>query len=110
MKQWEIRLFQFSQEGLHPAVIISNDERCSHTGTTHVNALFCSTLRAARPAKVNEVILNGSDGLDWQSVVKCDLMYLLPKSGFSELKGTVSRKRRRAISRRIVDSFKLTMF
>lgn len=27
MKQWEIHLFPFSEEGAHPAVIVSNDER-----------------------------------------------------------------------------------
>lgn len=47
MKQWEIHLFPFSEEGAHPAVILSNDERCENPAITHVNALLCTSLRAA---------------------------------------------------------------
>ena len=107
MKQWEIHLYPFTTEGAHPAVIISNDERCENPHYPHVNALLCSTLRAARPAKKNEVILNGSDGLDWLTVVRCDVIYLLPKSCFQGKRGHVARERRRAIGRKITECYRL---
>lgn len=107
MRQWEIHLFPFTEEGAHPAVILSNDERCENSAITHVNALLCTSLRAARPAKKNEVILNGSDGLDWQTAVRCDVIHLLRKDLFLSRKGEVTRERRRAIGRKIVECFRL---
>ena len=107
MKQWEIFLYPFTAEGSHPAVIISNDERCDNPHYPHVNALLCTTLRAARPAKKNEVILNGSDGLDWLTAVRCDVIYLLPKNMFQGKRGGVSRERRRAIGRKITECYRL---
>ncbi|MDB6007374.1 MAG: Transcriptional modulator of MazE/toxin, MazF [Prosthecobacter sp.] len=107
MKQWEIYLYPFTAEGSHPAVIISNDERCDNPHYPHVNALLCTTLRAARPAKKNEVILNGSDGLDWPTAVRCDVIYLLPKNLFQGRRGEAARERRRAIGRKIMECYRL---
>jgi mRNA-degrading endonuclease toxin of MazEF toxin-antitoxin module len=107
MKQWEILLYPFTAEGAHPAFIISNDERCENPHYPHVNALLCTSLRAARPAKKNEVILNGSDGLDWPTAVRCDVIYLLPKSAFQGKRGQVARERRRAIGRKITECYRL---
>lgn len=107
MKQWEIRLFPFSDEGAHPAVVLSTDERCDDRSSTHVNALLCRSLRAARPAKKHEVILNGSDGLDWLTAVRCDVIHLLPKEQFLGLRGTVVRERRRAIARKLIECLRL---
>ena len=107
MKQCDIFLYPFTTEGEHPAVIISNDERCENPHYPHVNALLCTSLRAARPAKKNEVILNGSDGLDWLTAVRCDVIYLLPKSAFQPKRGQVSHERRRAIGRKIIECYRL---
>ena len=110
MKQWEIHLFPFTEEGSHPAVILSNDERCENPAITHVNALLCTSLRAARPAKKNEVILNGSDGLDWQTAVRCDVIHLLRKDLFLSRKGEVTRERRKAVSRKMAECFRMQCF
>ncbi len=107
MKQWNVFLYPFTAEGELPAVIISNDERCENPHYPHVNALLCTSLRAARPAKKNEVILNGSDGLDWLTAVRCDVLYLLPKSAFQQKRGQVSHERRRAIGRKIIECYRL---
>jgi len=107
MKQWDVFLYPFTAEGEHPAVIISNDERCENPHYPHVNALLCTSLRAARPAKKNEVILNGSDGLDWLTAVRCDVIYLLPKNAFQQKRGQVSHERRRAIGRKIIECYRL---
>ncbi|MFT5470642.1 MAG: mRNA-degrading endonuclease toxin of MazEF toxin-antitoxin module [Verrucomicrobiales bacterium] len=107
MKQWEIYLFPFQNAGPHPAVILSNDERCENPDLTHVNALICTSVRVTRPAKRNEVILDRADGLDWATAVKCDLIHMLPKSEFTQKRGEVSRLRRVAMGKRIIDCLRL---
>ena len=109
MRQWEIYLFPFREEKPHPAVIISNDERCVNHDLEYVNALICTSARVNREAKKNEVILNAADGLDWKTAVRCDVIYLLPKGEFQERRGKVSPQRRVAIARKIAETLRLPM-
>lgn len=44
-----------------------------------VNVWIGSSQRVNRPARENEIVLNGADGLDWETLVKCDLLYLVEK-------------------------------
>ena len=73
----------------------------SHPGRVamkpEVTILLCSSKQATRPAKPHEVILDSSDGLDWPTVCKCDLLYTLPKSALTALRDTVTAERRRQI-------------
>jgi mRNA-degrading endonuclease toxin of MazEF toxin-antitoxin module len=109
MRQWEIYLFLFREEKPHPAVIISNDERCVNDDLEYVNALICTSARLNREAKKNEVILNAADGLDWKTAVRCDVIYLLAKSEFRERRGKVGAQRRTAIARKIGETLRLPM-
>jgi mRNA-degrading endonuclease toxin of MazEF toxin-antitoxin module len=107
VRQWEIYLFPFRQEKPHPAVIISNEERCVNDDLEYVNALICTSAKLNREAKKNEVILNDADGLDWKTAVRCDVIYLLPKAEFRERRGKVSPQRRLAVARKIAETFRL---
>jgi mRNA-degrading endonuclease toxin of MazEF toxin-antitoxin module len=107
VRQWEIYLFPFHEEKPHPAVIISNDERCQNGDLEYVNALLCTSAKLNREAKKNEVILNGADGLDWKTAVRCDVVYLLPKAELQGLRGKVTPPRRTAIARKIAETFRL---
>ena len=109
MRQWEIYLFPFEREKPHPAVIISNDERCLNSDLDYVNALICTSAKVNRDAKKNEVILNAADGLDWKTAVRCDVIYLLPKAEFQERRGKVTSARRVAIARKMVETLRLQM-
>jgi hypothetical protein len=102
MKQWDIFSWEFP-EGKHPAVVVSHPARIAAKPT--VNVLLCSSQRARRTADVNEVILDEADGLDWATLCKCDLIYDVPKSDLTGLRGSVSPIRRRQIVGRIVSSF-----
>ena len=106
MRQWDIYLFPFGEEKSHPAVIISHDERVLNDDIETVNALICTSAKLNREPRKNEVILNGADGLDWKTAVRCDVIYLLSKSRFKELRGRVALPRRTAIARKIVESFR----
>jgi len=109
VRQWEIYLFPFREEKPHPAVIISNEERCVNDALEYVNALICASAKLNREAKKNEVILNAADGLDWKTAVRCDVIYLLPKAEFREHRGKVSPERRVAIARKIAETLRLPM-
>ena len=103
MRQWDIVLFPFREELPHPAVIVSNDERCENPDLEVVNALICTSAQLNRLPKKNEIILDESDGLDWKTAVRCDVIYLLPKAEFTGYRGQVSVARRAAIARKIAE-------
>ncbi len=107
MKQWEIFLFPFDKEKRHPAVIISNEETCENSDIEEVIALLCTSAKVNRGPKPTEEVLDQSDGLDWKTMVRCDIIHLLPKDKFQERKGTVSEERRHLIARKIVEVLRL---
>jgi mRNA-degrading endonuclease toxin of MazEF toxin-antitoxin module len=109
VRQWEVYLFPFEEERPHPAVIISNDERCRNQDLEYVNALICTSAKLNREPKKNEVILNSADGLDWKTAVRCDVIYLLPKVAFQEPRGKVTAPRRIAVARKIAETLRLPL-
>lgn len=100
-------MFPFSKERRHPAVIISNDETCENPDLAEVNALLCTSAKVNRGPKATEEVLDNADGLDWKTMVRCDRIYLLPKSQFDDQKGTVSEERRSLIARKIIEVLRL---
>ena len=62
-----------------------------------VNVLLCTTQRANRPPKPTEVRLNGADGLDWETLCRCDALWLVEKSKLTRKRGAVATIRRRQI-------------
>jgi mRNA-degrading endonuclease toxin of MazEF toxin-antitoxin module len=109
MKQWDIVLYPFSDAGPHPAIILSNDERCENEDLEYVNALVCTSAKLNRGPKKHEIILDETDGLDWKTAVRCDVFHLLRKSEFTELRGRVSDARKRAIARKIAECLRLPL-
>ena len=95
MKTWDIYTYDFHEAGPHPAVIVSHPDRVAHA--PWVNVLICTTQRANRPPKEHEVLLNGADGLDWETLCRCDLLWLVEKEKLSGKRGSVTRVRRRQI-------------
>jgi mRNA-degrading endonuclease toxin of MazEF toxin-antitoxin module len=95
MKSWEIHTYDFDGAGPHPAVIISHPDRVAKA--EWVNVLICTSQRASRPPKETEVRLNGADGLDWETLCRCDALWLVEKARLTRKRGTVSPLRRRQI-------------
>ncbi len=106
MKQWDIFLFPFTEAGPHPAVILSADEKCQGSAKM-VNALICKSLRPSAPALPIEVVLDQADGLEWPTVVRCDVVHYLAKQRFGARLGCVSIPRRRAIAKCLISCFRL---
>ncbi len=107
MKQWDIFLFPFDEEKSHPVVILSPEERIE--SRKFVNGLLVTTLRSGAVLNLTEVLLNGADGLDWESACRCDLIHRLARSRFLEKRGNVCYQRRREISRKLASIFKFIL-
>jgi mRNA-degrading endonuclease toxin of MazEF toxin-antitoxin module len=64
--------------------------------------LLCSTQRATRKPELHEALLDVADGLDWETLCKCDVVYAAPKSELVKQRGSVTPERRRAIAERVI--------
>ncbi len=100
MKPFDIYNWNFPGAGEHPAVILGTDERVANK--QKINVLLCTSQRANRPAKADEVLLNGADGLDWETLCKCDLIFSASKEQLTRKRGSVTMERRRQIAERII--------
>ena len=101
MKPWEIYSWQApGWPAPHPAVIIS--EASCVAKRPAVNVLLCSSKEPKRAAGLAEVILDKSDGLDWPTLCKCDLIYSVEKAQLSQHRGEVTVERRRLIARKVI--------
>jgi mRNA-degrading endonuclease toxin of MazEF toxin-antitoxin module len=109
VKQWDVFMFPFSKERRHPGVIISNDETCLNPDIEEVNALLCTSAKVNREPKATEEVLDEADGLDWKTMVRCDRIYLLPKTQFDERKGNVTEERRHLIARKMIEVLRLPL-
>jgi mRNA-degrading endonuclease toxin of MazEF toxin-antitoxin module len=96
MKAWEIWSYQPSGwPEPHPAVIVSSPGRVANK--PDLNILMCSSKQATREPMPNEVILDASDGLNWPTLCKCDLLHLITKTELKTRRGQVTAERRRQI-------------
>ena len=100
MNAWDIFTWNFPDAGSHPAVILGTEERLKHK--PKVNVLLCSSHRATRRPELHEVILDQSDGLDWATLCKCDLVYAVPTKQLSNKRGSVTLGRRPQIAERVI--------
>ena len=48
------------------------------------------------------MILDQADGLDWETLCKCDLVYAVDKGDLIKRRGSVTPERRRAIAERVI--------
>ena len=100
MKPWEVWTWKFPDAGEHLAVVLGTEERLKLK--PRVSVILCSTQRATRKPELHEVILDQADGLDRDTLCKCDLIYAVPKSELVQRRGNVTAERRRAIAERII--------
>ncbi len=106
MKPWEVWQWDFPH-GSHPAVIVSPEARCANPDILTVNVAGCTTQRARRDAGVHEVLLDQADGLDWETLCRCDVLYLAKKTELVRRKGVLSLERRRELGHKIIKLYGL---
>jgi mRNA-degrading endonuclease toxin of MazEF toxin-antitoxin module len=107
IQPWDVVDYPFAW-GTHPAVVVSNSARCGRK--PEVVILACRTMRPEtfREAAENEMLLDESDGLDWKTLCRCDLLFTVAKACFTRRRGTVGVERRREIGRRIVQGLAIS--
>jgi hypothetical protein len=76
---------------------------------TNLNVLACSKRVPGDQVKPHQVVLNGADGLEFQTTVDARFLYVITKDGVSEVIGRVSPERRRVIGRRIIEVLRLLL-
>ena len=99
MNAWEIWTFD-PGFGVHPAVIVSAQDRAARKPLVEI--ILCSTQRASRAPNAGEVLLDSADGLNWETLCKCDLIYSVGRDLLHTPRGLVTAERRREIVRAIV--------
>ncbi len=103
--QFDVWRFKFPDKGEHPVVIISHPDRCARAAL--VNVLFCTSQRQSRQPYPYEVMLNGADGMDWETFCDCSIMYAVKSELLSNRRGHVTLERRRALRAKLRDLFRL---
>ena len=93
----------------HPAIVLSREEACRDSRKQMVNVLYGTSRRPAEALPVLAVQLNGADGLERASVFDCAQIYLVQKSKVSQVIGRVTAERRRQVSRKIVEAYRLPL-
>ncbi len=104
--QFEVWRYDFPESGVHPCVIISHPDLAARA--KFVNILFCTSQRQSRPPKPAEVLLDTADGLDWETFVNCQAMWLAESSKLFDRRGMVSHERRNQIRAKLRDIFRLS--
>jgi mRNA-degrading endonuclease toxin of MazEF toxin-antitoxin module len=106
MKPWEVWQWELPH-GSHPAVIVSPAVRCANVEIQTVNVAGCLTHRARRPPEIHEVLLDRADGLDRETLCRCDVLFLAKKAELTRRRGMLTYKRRRELGQKIIRLFGL---
>jgi mRNA-degrading endonuclease toxin of MazEF toxin-antitoxin module len=104
-QQFDVWRYNFPEKGEHPVVIVSHPDRAARS--KYVNVLFCTSQRQGRQPYPFEVMLNGADGMDWETFCDCSIMWVVPSEQLFGRHGQVTRERRMAIRNKLRDVFRL---
>ena len=108
MKQWEIYDYDFHHPvGPHPALILTPDAPLANADVHEVNVLIITTVRAGYEPRLNDVILNGADGLDHLSRVRVLPIFQVDKRDLGRRRGALSATRQRIVAKKIREIYRL---
>lgn len=103
--QFDVWRFDFPQKGEHPVVLISHPDRCARGAL--INVLYCTSQRQSRRPYPYEVMLNGADGMDWETLCDCSILCTVPASKLFGKRGRVTLERRREIRFKVRELLRL---
>ena len=85
----------------HPGVVLSPEDMLDDEKQLRFNVLVGTKKQPAEKARQNNVVLNEDDGLSFQTLVDCSLVYMVRKSQVKERLGVVAYDRRQEIKRKV---------
>ena len=85
----------------HPAVVLSCADILDDEKHQRINLVTGSKRPPAYSLRSHHVQLNGSDGLEFATLIDCSMIYVVRKASLLRLVGSVSYERRREIARKI---------
>jgi mRNA-degrading endonuclease toxin of MazEF toxin-antitoxin module len=111
VEQWDVVRFRIRPDDrdLHPAVVISAPEWCLDPARSRLNVLACSKRLPAEGPKAHQVVLNGADGLDFQTVCGCEFLHVVTRESLTDKIGRVCPVRRREIGRKLNEVLRLPL-
>ena len=84
----------------HPVVIVAHPDRAARK--PWVDVVVCTSQRANRKPETHEILLDSADGLNWETLCRCDLIYAAPVDELKNKRGSISRLRRPQLIRSII--------
>ncbi len=111
VQQWDIVRFKIRPQDrdLHPGIVISGPELCANGNIMNINVIACSKKNPAGTVQPYTILLNGADGLEFQTSADCRFFHIIPKEAVSETIGRVATERRRAVSRKVAEVFRFIL-
>ena len=105
--QFDVWRYVFPDKGgEHPVVLISHPDICARSAV--VNVIFCTSQRQSRRPYPHEVMLNGEDGMEWETFCDCSCLYAVKSADLFGIRGHVTLERRRQIRAKIRSIFLLS--
>jgi mRNA-degrading endonuclease toxin of MazEF toxin-antitoxin module len=105
--QFDVWRYVFSDKGgEHPVVLISHPDICARSAV--VNVVFCTSQRQSRRPYPHEVMLNGEDGMEWETFCDCSCLYAVKSDSLFGKRGHVTAERRLQIRAKIRAIFLLS--
>jgi len=80
--------------------VVSHPDRAERKDPVEV--LMASSKEARRDPLPTEFVLDRADGMDWPTLVKCDLIYAVPRAVLKTRRGNVSLERRGPLLRTVL--------
>ncbi len=85
----------------HPAIILSGADILDDPRQLRFNAIMGTKRPPAAKILPHQVLLDAADGLDFQTLVNCSLVYVIRKQAIIRSAGVVSHMRRPEIAKRV---------
>ena|ERR1700749_3702900 len=85
----------------HPAIILSGPDILSDDKQLRFNALMGTKRPPAAKILPHQVMLDQADGLEFNTLVNCALVYVVRKNSILRTAGVVSHMRRAEIAKRV---------
>jgi mRNA-degrading endonuclease toxin of MazEF toxin-antitoxin module len=108
-RQWDIVKVRIrpSDRDEHPAILLSPTEVIAAEGIDTVTVLYGTTKRPASRVRQGQIVLNGADGLEHETLFTILQFYAVPKNTIRKKLGAVAHERLRVLKKMIITIYRL---